>query len=90
MPERFFIVDGHSHCYQSFYAITAKLTTPGGKPANAVYGFTRMLQKLLREQRPEYAAVVFDTRLATHRHKEYEQYKAHRKPMPDDLRVQIP
>ncbi len=90
MPERFFIVDGHSHCYQAFYAITARLTTPGGKPANAVYGFTRMLQKLLREQRPEYAAVVFDTRLATHRHKEYEPYKAHRKPMPDDLRVQIP
>ncbi len=90
MSERFFILDGHSHCYQAFYAITAKLTTPDGKPANAVYGFTRMLQKLLREQHPEYIVVVFDTKYATHRHNSYAEYKANRKPTPDELEVQIP
>lgn len=90
MSERFFIIDGHSHCYQAFYAITAKLTTPDGKPANAVFGFTRMLQKLLREHRPEYIVVVFDTKWATHRHENYREYKANRKPTPDELQVQIP
>src|SRR3972149_2515883 len=90
MPERFFILDGHSHCYQAYYAITAKLTTPDGKPANAVYGFTRMLQKLLREHHPEYVVVVFDTKYATHRHNSYAEYKANRKPTPDELQAQIP
>src|SRR3990167_4731217 len=90
MPERFFILDGHSHCYQAYYAITAKLTTPDGKPANAVYGFTRMLQKLLREHHPEYVVVVFDTKYATHRHNSYIEYKANRKPTPDELQAQIP
>src|SRR5574337_713559 len=90
MSERFFIIDGHSHCYQAFYAITARLTTPDGKPANAVYGFTRMLQKLLREHHPEYVVVVFDTKLITHRHRSYSEYKANRKPTPDELQVQIP
>lgn len=90
MPERFFIIDGHSHCYQAFYAIAAKLTTPDGKPANAVYGFTRMLLKLLREQRPEYLAVVFDTKYTTNRQQKYSEYKATRKETPEDLQVQIP
>ena len=90
MSERFFILDGHSHCYQAYYAITAKLTTPDGKPANAVYGFTRMLQKLLREHHPEYVVVVFDTKYATHRHNSYAEYKANRKPTPAELQAQIP
>ena len=90
MSERFLILDGHSHCYQAYYAITAKLTTPDGKPANAVYGFTRMLQKLLREHHPEYVVVVFDTKYATHRHNSYAEYKANRKPTPDELQAQIP
>lgn len=90
MSERFFIIDGHSHCYQAYYAITAKLTTPDGKPVNAVYGFTRMLQKLLREQRPEYIAIVFDTKWTTHRHASYSEYKANRKSTPDELQIQIP
>jgi len=90
MPEQFFIVDGHSLCYQAFYGITAKLTTPDGKPANAVYGFTRMLQKLLREHHPDYAVVVFDTKWATHRHDKYSEYKANRKPTPDEFQTQIP
>ncbi len=90
MSERFFIIDGHSQCYQAFYAITARLTTPKGKPVNAVYGFTRMLQKLLREHKPQYVAVVFDTKGITHRHSSYREYKANRKPTPDELQIQIP
>ncbi|MCF6155792.1 MAG: DNA polymerase I [Candidatus Brocadia sp.] len=90
MSERFFIIDGHSHCYQAFYAITARLTTPEGKPANAVYGFTRMLQRLIREHHPEYVVVAFDTKWITHRHHSYREYKANRKPTPDELQVQIP
>lgn len=90
MSERFFIIDGHSQCYQAFYAITARLTTPQGKPVNAVYGFTRMLQKLIREHQPEYVAMVFDTKGITHRHSSYREYKANRKPTPDELQVQIP
>lgn len=90
MSERFFIIDGHSQCYQAFYAITARLTTPKGKPVNAVYGFTRMLQKLIREHQPEYVAMVFDTKGITHRHSSYREYKANRKPTPDELQVQIP
>lgn len=90
MPERFFIIDGHSHCYQAYYAITAKLTTPDRKPVNAVYGFTRILQKLLREHRPEYIVAVFDTKWITHRHMSYREYKANRKPTPDELQIQIP
>jgi len=90
MSERFFIIDGHSHCYQAFYAITAKLTTPDGKPANAVYGFTRMLQKILRLQRPDYIVVVFDTKSVTNRHQKYGDYKANRKETPKELQEQIP
>ncbi|HQU31100.1 MAG: DNA polymerase I [Planctomycetia bacterium] len=90
MSERFFIIDGHSQCYQAFYAITARLTTSEGTPVNAVYGFTRMLQKLLREHHPEYIAVVFDTKGITHRHSRYREYKANRKPTPDELQIQIP
>lgn len=89
MPERFFIIDGHSHCYQAYYAIS-DLTSPDGVPVNAVYGFTGMLRKLLREQHPEYLAVAFDSSGPTFRHEKYNEYKAHRKETPEDLMVQIP
>ncbi|MFN3467927.1 MAG: 5'-3' exonuclease, partial [Candidatus Brocadiales bacterium] len=78
MPERFFIIDGHSQCYQAYYAIS-DLTSPKGIPVNAVYGFTNMLRRLLKEQKPEYLAVVFDSSGPTFRHLQYEAYKAHRK-----------
>ncbi|MEE9583973.1 MAG: DNA polymerase I [Candidatus Brocadiales bacterium] len=89
MPERLFIIDGHSHCYQAYYAISG-LTSPDGTPVNAVYGFTGMLRKLLREQKPEYLAVAFDSSGPTFRHEQYAEYKAHRKETPDDLIAQLP
>ncbi len=89
MSKKFFIIDGHSQLYQAYYAISG-LTTPSGKPINAVYGFTRMLRKILKEDRPYYMAIAFDSKGPTFRHKEYESYKAHRKPTPEDLVSQIP
>ncbi|MFQ5862836.1 MAG: DNA polymerase I [Candidatus Brocadiales bacterium] len=89
MPGKFFIIDGHSHCYQAYYAIS-DLTSPNGTPVNAVYGFTGMLRRLLREQRPEYLAVAFDSSGPTFRHAQYTEYKAHRKETPDDLVAQLP
>ncbi|MCP4255620.1 MAG: hypothetical protein GY775_19885 [Candidatus Scalindua sp.] len=89
MPNNFFIIDGHSQLYQAYYAISG-LTTPSGQPINAVYGFTRMLRKILKEDRPGYMAIAFDSKGPTFRHKEYEKYKEHRKPTPEDLVSQIP
>lgn len=89
MSENFLIIDGHSQLYQAYYAITG-LTTPKGQPINAVYGFTRMLRKIMKEDKPCYMAIAFDTKGPTFRHIEYKEYKSHRKPTPDDLVSQIP
>ncbi len=89
MSKKLFLIDGHSQCYQSFYAIPM-LTSPTGQPVNAIYGFVSTLRKLIREHQPDYVAVIFDPKGPTFRHKRYEKYKAQRKPMPDALRTQIP
>ncbi len=89
MSPKILLIDGHSQCYQSFYAIPM-LTSPTGQPVNAVYGFVATLKKLLREHKPDLAVVVFDPKGPTFRHKQYQDYKAQRKPMPDALRAQIP
>jgi len=74
--------------YRAFFALPY-FTTSGGRPTNAVYGFTTMLLKILDEEGPDYIAAAFDKPAPTFRHREYEQYKAHRQQMPDDLRPQI-
>ncbi len=89
MSENLFIIDGHSQLYQAYYAITG-LTTPSGQPINAVYGFTRMLRKILKEDKPRFLAIAFDSKGPTFRHLEYNEYKSNRKPTPDDLVSQIP
>ncbi len=89
MPEQLFLIDAHSHIYQAFYAIKG-LTAPDGSPANAVYGFARLLKKIKREYEPDYMAVVFDPKGEVFRHDIYDEYKATRKPMPDALQEQIP
>ena len=88
MSKTFFLIDGHSHCYRAYYAIPP-LSAPDGTPTNAVLGFTNILFKILREQQPEYVAVAFDSREPSFRHEAYEEYKANRKAMPDDLIPQI-
>jgi DNA polymerase-1 len=87
--KKVFLVDGNSQAYQAYYAIKSGLSAPDGSPTNAVYGFTSMLQKILREKKPDYIAVAFDTAAPTFRHKAFTDYKANRKPMPDDLVPQL-
>ncbi len=89
MP-RLLLVDGHSSLYRAFYAIRAGLTAPDGTPTNAAYGFLRIQHKLLRELAPTHVAVAFDAGKETFRTRMDERYKAHRPPMPDDLRAQVP
>ncbi|NMD04546.1 MAG: DNA polymerase I [Deltaproteobacteria bacterium] len=83
------LVDGSNYLYRAFYAIPA-LTNSKGFPTNAIYGFTNMLLKLLRELKPGYIVIAFDVKGPTTRHEEFTDYKATRKPMPDDLSPQIP
>nr|MBU1327932.1 DNA polymerase I [Candidatus Omnitrophota bacterium] len=86
--EKLFLIDGNSYCYRAFYAIK-ELRNSKGKPTNAVYGFILMLKKLLEKEKPAYLAVAFDLKGPTFRHEQFEDYKAHRKPMPDDLVSQM-
>jgi len=83
------LIDGTAFCYRAFYAI-AKLSTSTGRPTNAVYGFITMLKALQEKERPEYLAVAFDVGKPTFRHRQFEAYKAQRKPMPDTLIGQLP
>ncbi len=89
MTKRLFLIDGQSFCYRAFYAIR-HLANSKGEPTNAIYGFITMLRKLIREEKPDYLAVCFDRKEPTFRHERYGEYKAHRKPMPDELIEQMP
>lgn len=84
-----FLIDGSSYIYRAFFAIP-HLSNSKGFPTNAIYGFTNMLLKVLREQAPEYMAIAFDAPGPTFRHEVYGAYKANRPAMPEDLRPQIP
>lgn len=83
------LVDGSNYIYRAYYGIPM-LTNSKGFPTNAIYGFTNMLMKLLRDLAPDYIVVTFDLKGPTTRHEEFEDYKATRKPMPDDLIPQVP
>jgi DNA polymerase I len=88
-PGTLFLIDGSNNIYRSYYAIKG-LTNSAGLATNAVYGFTQMLRKLLKEQKPDAIAVAFDIGRSTFRHEQFQDYKKDRKPMPDDLSVQVP
>jgi len=87
--QRLFLIDGNSFCYRAFYAIR-ELSNSKGFPTNAVYGFLAMLKKLMESEKPDLLAITFDLKGPTFRHKKFEDYKLHRKPMPDALAAQIP
>jgi len=87
--ERLVIIDGQSYIYRAFFAIR-RLSNSKGLPTNAIYGFVQMMQKVVKELTPEYLCIVFDSKEKTFRHEIYNEYKAHRPPMPDDLSIQIP
>ena len=88
-PPTLFLIDGSNNVYRSYYAIR-NLTNSAGVATNAVYGFVQMLRKLLKDFEPESIAVAFDEGPSTIREAQFEDYKKDRKPMPDDLSVQIP
>ena len=87
--KKIFLIDGSAFLYRAFHAIRS-LNTSKGHPTNATFGFTRILLKLIKDNNPEYAVVFFDVKGPTFRHKMYDQYKANRPPMPDELAIQIP
>ncbi|HOP80260.1 MAG TPA: DNA polymerase, partial [Armatimonadota bacterium] len=82
-------IDGNSLLYRAFFAMK-HLSTISGQPTNAVYGFTTMLLRLVQEEKPDSIVVAFDAPAKTFRHNEFVDYKAHRKPAPDELRSQAP
>lgn len=84
-----YLLDGYSTIFRAFYAIR-HLSNRKGEPTNAVFGFHKILQKILREHRPDYFGVALDVSRKTIRSEKYPEYKANRSPMPDDLRPQIP
>ncbi len=85
---RIYLIDGYSNIFRAYYAIRG-LSSSKGEPTNAVYGFLQMLRKLVKDQEPKFLGVAFDVSSDTVRKDRYEQYKANRKPMPDDLKPQI-
>lgn len=87
--EKLVIIDGNGLAYRAFYALPP-LKTSRGEPVSAVYGFTNMLLKVLEREKPDYIAVAFDKSKPTRRQEEYEEYKAHRQKMPEELQVQFP
>ena len=84
-----YLIDGSGYIFRAFFALP-QLNNSRGLPTNAVYGFIRMLLKLLKEERPRHIAVVFDSPRKTFRDDLFESYKANRVEAPNDLTVQVP
>jgi DNA polymerase-1 len=85
---RLLIIDGHAYAYRAFYAIRS-LRSPGGRPTNAIYGFIKMLEKMISSLRPEFVAVIWDGGLSAERVALMPHYKAQRPEMPADLKPQF-
>jgi len=85
----FYLVDGSSYIYRAYYAVS-RLTNSRGLPTGAVLGFAQMLDKVVREKKPDYICVVFDAPGPTFRHEMYAPYKATRQKAPEDMIAQIP
>ena len=84
-----YLIDGSAYIYRAYHAIRG-LTNSKGFPTNAVFGFTKILLKLMEDRSPEYVALCFDAKGPTFRHKLYDRYKANRPPMPEELVAQLP
>ena len=89
MSEKLVLIDGHSILNRAFYGVP-DLTNSVGMHTNAVYGFLNILFKILEEENPEYLVVAFDLKAPTFRHEIYKEYKGTRKPMPEELHMQVP
>ena len=88
--KKLMVLDGNSIVNRAFYGINKKLSTREGQPTNAIYGFLSILNKLLKDEKPEALCVTFDRAAPTFRHLAFEGYKANRKGMPEELASQLP
>ena len=89
MSKKLVLIDGHSILNRAFYGVP-DLSNASGLHTNAIYGFLNILFKLLEEEKPDYLAVAFDVKAPTFRHEMFKEYKGTRKPMPEELREQVP
>ncbi len=88
MAKTFYIIDSNSYAYRAFYAIPS-LTAADGSEVNAVFGFYKMVEKILSEKKPDYIALAFDSPEPTFRHEMYPDYKTKRETMPESLQKQM-
>ena len=89
MSEKILLIDGHSILNRAYYGLP-ELTNAEGLHTNAIYGFLNILFKTIEEEKPDYLTVAFDLHAPTFRHEMYDAYKGTRKPMPQELREQVP
>lgn len=90
MKKKLFIIDGHALCYRAYFAfIKNPLVNSSGQNTSAIFGFSRMMFSLIRDQAPDYFAIAFDPPVKSFRFRLYEEYKANRQKMPPDLKTQI-
>ena len=88
--KKLFLVDAMAHVYRAFYAPMVRMNAPSGLPTKVPFLFANILRRLIKDYRPDYVGIVFDTSKPTFRDKLFESYKAHRPPMPDEMSVQLP
>jgi len=90
-PKRLFLIDAMGYIFRAFYApMPMRLRSQSGVPTNVPYLFANMIRKLVKDWKPDYLAVVYDTIEPTFRDKLFADYKAQRPPMPEELSVQLP
>lgn len=88
--KKLILIDGNALVHRAFHALPPTLTSPKGVLTNAVYGFTSILFKIVKELKPDYVVATFDLAAPTFRHEEFAEYKSHRIKAPDELYAQIP
>jgi DNA polymerase I len=87
---KLFLVDAMAHVYRAFYAPMVRMNAPSGLPTKVPFLFANILRRILKDYKPDYVGIVFDTSKPTFRDKLFEKYKAQRQPMPDEMSLQLP
>ena len=90
MTKKLILIDGHALVHRAFHALPQTLASPTGVLTNAVYGFTAVLIKAIKDIKPDYIVATFDLAGPTFRHEEFAEYKAHREKAPEGLHEQVP
>ena len=88
--QRLYLIDGSNYIFRAYHAIRSSLSNSKGMPTNAIYGYTQMLRKILKSQKPTHCAVAFDLGPPTKRLEMYPMYKANRPETPEEIKIQWP